>query len=129
MRKCANFIAKMGEMIAIQCCCQITFYYMTNSYVNTLYFPDSIKIISIEELGALVSRNFSSGIIKHFITCPTHTDRVSRNLIGSKPVCKSPYSPEKFYTSTGCPAPMFAGSVYRVNTTNKLKQCGSRKAL
>ena len=40
-----------------------------------------------------------------------------------------PYSPGKFYTSTGCPAPMFAESVYRVNTTNKLKQCGSRKAL
>ena len=27
------------------------------------------------------------------ITWPTHTDRVSRNLIGWKPVCKSPYSP------------------------------------
>ena len=40
-----------------------------------------------------------------------------------------PYSPGKFHTSTGCPAPMFAESVYRVNTTNKLKQCGSRKAL
>ena len=51
------------------------------------------------------------------ITCRTHTDRVSRNLIGSKPVCKSPYSP-------GYPAPMFAESVYRVNTTHKLKQCG-----
>ena len=45
-----------------------------------------------------------------------------KNLIGSKPVCKSPYSP-------GCPAPMFAESVHRVNTTNKLKQCGSGKAL
>ena len=42
---------------------------------------------------------------------------------------KSPYSPGKFYTSTGCPAPMFAESVYRVNTTNNLKQCGSRKVL
>ena len=40
-----------------------------------------------------------------------------------------PYSPRKFNTSTGCPAPMFAESVYRVNMTNKLKQCGSRKAL
>ena len=40
-----------------------------------------------------------------------------------------PYSPGKFHTSTGCPAPMFAESVYRVNTINKLKQCGSRKAL
>ena len=35
--------------------------------------------------------------------------------------------PGKFHTSTGCPAPMFAESVYRVNTTNKLKQCGSRR--
>ena len=31
--------------------------------------------------------------ILRLITWPTHTDRVSRNLIGSKPVCKSPYSP------------------------------------
>ena len=38
-----------------------------------------------------------------------------------------PYSPGKFHTSTGCPAPMFAESVYGVNTTNKLKQCGSRR--
>ena len=65
-------------------------------------------------------RNFSQAI-NPLITWPTHTDRVSRNLIGLKPVCKSPYSPGKFYTSTGCPAPMFAESVYRVNTTNKLK--------
>ena len=48
--------------------------------------------------------------------------RSPRNLIGSKPVCKSPYS-------LGCPAPMFAESVHHVNTTNKLKQCGSWKAL
>ena len=40
-----------------------------------------------------------------------------------------PYSPGKFHTSTGCPAPMLAESVYGVNTTNKLKQCGSRKGL
>ena len=40
-----------------------------------------------------------------------------------------PYNPEKFHTSTGCLAPMFAESVYRVNTINKLKQCGSRKSL
>ena len=46
-----------------------------------------------------------------------------------------PYSPGnsiqpgEFHTSTGCPAPMFAESIYRVNTTNKLKQCGSRKAM
>ena len=37
--------------------------------------------------------------------------------------------PGKSHTSMGCPAPMFAESVYRVNTTNKLKQCGSRKVL
>ena len=65
---------------------------------------------------------FANYVLFSIITWQTHTDRVSRNLIGSKPVCKSPYSP-------GCPAPMFAESVYRLNTTNKLKQCGSRKAL
>ena len=35
----------------------------------------------------------------------------------------------KFQTSKGCPAPMFAESVYGVNSTNKLKQCSSLKAL
>ena len=35
----------------------------------------------------------------------------------------------KFHTSKGSPAPMFAESVYLVNTTNKLEQCGSRKVL
>ena len=56
---------------------------------------------------------FVISLISVIITWPTHTDRVSRNLIGSKPVCKSPYSPGKFYTSTGCPAPMFPESVYQ----------------
>ena len=32
-------------------------------------------------------------MINVIITGPTHTDRLSRNLIGSEPVCKSPYSP------------------------------------
>ena len=40
-----------------------------------------------------------------------------------------PIQPGKFHTSPGCPAPMFAESVYRVNTIDKLKQCGSRKVL
>ena len=40
-----------------------------------------------------------------------------------------PIQPGTFHTSPGCPAPMFAESVYRVNMTNKLEQYGSRKAL
>ena len=40
-----------------------------------------------------------------------------------------PIQPGKFHTSPGCSAPMFPESVYRVNTIDKLKQCGSRKAL
>ena len=50
---------------------------------------------------------------------------------GDKKLAKSQsvIQPGKFHTSTGCPAPMFAESVSRVNTTNKLKQCGPWKVL
>ena len=42
----------------------------------------------------------------------------------------NPHTAREIPYSPGCPAPMFAESAHRVNTTNdKLKQCGSRKAL
>ena len=87
--------------------------------VNTGFIWQWILRILPKFYGGYFSRFYLS-LIKGFITWPTHTDRVSRNLIGSKPVCKShtardiPYSPGKFYTSTGCPAPIFAESVYWV---------------
>ena len=40
-----------------------------------------------------------------------------------------PYSPVNPIQGTGCPVVMFAETVYREDLTNKLKQCGSRKAL
>ena len=54
-------------------------------------YPISLKL-SKNQLGFREGK-VEEGIISIFITWPTHTDRVSRNLIGSKPVCKSPYSP------------------------------------
>ena len=54
---------------------------------------------------------------------------VSQGIWLAKSQSVNSIQPGKFHTSTGCPSPMFAESVYRVNTTNKLKQCGSRKVL
>ena len=48
-------------------------------------------------------------------------------LVQSRSV--NPHTAWEIPYSQGCPAPKFAESVHRVNTTNKLKQCGSRKAL
>ena len=48
-------------------------------------------------------------------------------LVQSRSV--NPHTAREIPYSPGCPAPMFAESVCRINTTNKLKQCGSRKAM
>ena len=48
-------------------------------------------------------------------------------LVQSRSV--NPHTAREIPYSPGCPAPMFSESVHRVNTTDKLKQCGSRKAL
>ena len=48
-------------------------------------------------------------------------------LVQSRSV--NPHTAREIPYSPGCPAPMFAESVHRVNTTNKFKQCGSWKAL
>ena len=60
---------------------------------------------------------------------------MTNSYSGSQEICLAKsqsvnsIQPRKFHTHTDCPAPIFAESVYRVNTTNKLKQCGSWKLL
>ena len=64
---------------------------------------------------AFYPSNFIPG--QSFVLCPLKSQSVNS------------IQPEKSHKIMGCPADMFAESVYRVNSTNKLEQCGSQKAL
>ena len=84
-----------------------------------MYFPKAVSDESFRK-----AKNCSTSTwVKYDIFQLLHDQLVqtgSQEILLAKSQSVNSIQPGKFPTSTGCPALMFAESVYSINTTNKL---------